>query len=93
MTSDWINPNDFSINSVLLMDRWILRQLIGLGDAPLYDDPQYRRYLGAVLAYHPVIRWYYETKCPESAERVAALVKEAPADLSGDEVRSARGRV
>ena len=93
MTSDWINPNDFSINSVLLMDRWILRQLIGLGDTLLYDDPQYRRYLGAVLAYHPVIRWYYETKCPESAERVAALVKEAPADLSGDEVRSARGRV
>lgn len=24
------------INSILLMDRWILRQLIGLGDTPFY---------------------------------------------------------
>ena len=90
MPSDWINAKNFSINSILLMARWILRQLIGLEDTPLYDEsPQYRRYLGIVLAYHPILCWYYGTRCPESAERVDALVREAPSGLSSDDVRGA----
>ena len=90
MPSNWIHAEDFSINSILLADRWILRQLIGLCDTPLYDsDPEYREYLGIVLSYHPTIRWYYEARCPEAAERVAALVRETPAGLTAGEVRDA----
>jgi len=92
MSSNWIHAKEYSINSILLMDRWILRHLIGFCDNPFYEDTQYRRYLGIILAYHPIIRWYYETKCPESVERVDALARNAPAFLFPGDVREAEKR-
>lgn len=85
---NWINPENFSINSILLMDRWILQQLIGLGDSPMYEkNEEYRRLLGIALAYNPSIHWYFINKSPESEERVKGLVEAAPKDLSKDDVR------
>lgn len=88
MSYNWINAEDFSINSILLMDRWILQQLVGLGDSPLYaTDESYRRLLGIVLAYNPHIYWYFVNKSPESAERVKILAEDAPKGISSDAVR------
>lgn len=94
MSFNWINGEEFSINSILLMDRWILQQLIGLGDSKIYDENiEYRRLLGIVLAYNPVIRWYFENRSPESVKRVARLVENAPCNLSSDEVRKSENQL
>lgn len=88
MSFNWINAEEFSINCILLMDRWILQQLVGLGDSKKYDNnPEYRKALGIVLAYNPIIRWYFENKSPESVERVKKLVDNVPGNLSPNEVR------
>jgi hypothetical protein len=88
MSFNWINAEGFSINSILLMDRWILQQLAGLGDSPMFEtDENYRKLLGIALAYNPTIYWYFINKSPESAERVNRLVEIAPKNLSHDEVR------
>jgi len=88
MSFNWINAEKFSIHSILLMDRWILQQLIGLKDSPRFaTDEAYRKLLGIALAYHPAIQWYFISRCPESAERVNLLVENAPKNLSPEEVR------
>lgn len=88
MSYNWIKGEDFSINSILLMDRWILQQLIGLGDSDRYEtDDEYKKLLGITLAYNPVIYWYFINKSPEGAERVIKLVEAAPKNLSPKEIR------
>ena len=89
MSFNWINPENYSINSLLLMDRWMLRQLIGLGDSSNFEqNPDYRRAFAVVLKYNPVISWFVSKKCPEAASRVTMLVEEAPNGLTSDEIRS-----
>lgn len=88
MSFNWIKADDFSINSILLMDRWILQQLIGLGDSTMYEtDYEYRKLLGIVLAHNPHIHWYFINRCPESTERVNKLVEAAAMDISPGEIR------
>lgn len=89
MSYDWIKAEDYSINSILLMDRWILRALVGMAQygEGYYANPENRKHLGIILAYNPAVRWYYEIKCPESKERVALLIQDVPQNLSADEVR------
>jgi len=90
MSYNWIKAEDYSFNSFLLMDRWILRGIIGLSQygGGLYANPACRGHLGIALAYNPAVCWYYETKCPESADRVALLVESAPDGLTAEEVRA-----
>ncbi len=88
MSFNWIKAEEFSINSLLLMDRWIIQKLVAFGDSRYCDgSAKYRRALGIALAYNPAIRWYFDNKSPESADGVSCLVMEAPTDLSFDEVR------
>lgn len=88
MSFNWINTENFSINSILLMDRWMLQQFIGLKDSPMYEThEEYRILLGTILAYNPAICWYFENKCPESTERVEKLIQSIPRNLSNDVVK------
>jgi hypothetical protein len=88
MSYHWIHAEDFSINSLLLMDRWMVQQLMGLKDSPMYEnDAEYRRLLGIALRYNPTILWYFTTRCPEADERAYKLAQEAPENLSPEEVR------
>jgi 2-polyprenyl-3-methyl-5-hydroxy-6-metoxy-1,4-benzoquinol methylase len=90
MPFNWINSNEYSINSLLLMDRWMLRQLLGLGDSQNFEhNSEYRKAFGIVLKYNPVISWYVSNKCPEASARVKAVIDEVSVDLSADEVRNA----
>lgn len=88
MSFNWINAEKCSINSILLMDRWMLQQFIGLKDSPMYQtNEEYRTLLGTILAYNPAICWYFENKCPESTERVKKLIQSIPKNLSNDIVK------
>lgn len=89
MSYNWIKGEDYSFNSILLMDRWILRYLVGMGEsgAGYYTEPEYRKHLGIALSYNPAVRWYLENKCPESKGRVDSLVADIPSDLTAEEIR------
>lgn len=89
MSFNWINAQDYSFNSILLMDRWILRYLVGMGTSGVghYANVEYRRHLGIALAYNPAVCWYFIHRCPEAKERVQDLIKDIPGGLSPEEVR------
>jgi SAM-dependent methyltransferase len=59
MAFGWIDPQEFSINCILLMDPFILRVIAK------NRDPQFRKNLAVVLANHESIRWYFLQECPE----------------------------
>ena len=84
MAQNWIEAENFSFNSILLMDRWILRYLAGMGQSGVgyYANPEYRMHLGIALAYNPAVHWYFENKCPEAKDRVTSLVDNAPENLT-----------
>ncbi len=88
MSFNWISANEISINSILLMDRWMLQQLMGLSDSPMYDtSEEYRILLGTIFAYNPTIVWYFKNRCPEAADRVDQLIALIPDTLSSEEVK------
>lgn len=90
MLYGWIKAEDYSFNSILLMDRWILRYLVGMGQSGVgyYASSEYRKHLGIALAYNPAVHWYFENKCPESKDHITTLIENAPQNLTADEVRS-----
>ena len=85
MAFHWIDPEDYSFNCILLMDRYLIRQLCKKEG---YQE-EYLRNLGIALAYNPAVAWYCREKAPEIAEDVEQLVKNAPKDCDEEQVRSA----
>jgi ubiquinone/menaquinone biosynthesis C-methylase UbiE len=82
---NWINAEDFSFNSFLLMDRWIIRMILNN-----YSGwPEFMDNLAVALAYNPVIVWYFSQRCPETKEFVQNLIVSAPGGLSESAVRKA----
>jgi ubiquinone/menaquinone biosynthesis C-methylase UbiE len=89
MAFNWIKPEQFSFNTFLLMDRWIIRYFLGLGKTSpgAFKNEEYRKNLGIALFYNPAVQWYFCEKCPEAKDRIAELVRDVPRDLPGEEVR------
>lgn len=85
MSYNWIKPEEFSFNSFLLMDRWIIRMIcqdyIGCSE---FDEN-----LGIALAYNPTVKWYFAHKYPESKPFLEKLTLGVPKNLSLDDVRKA----
>ena len=81
MSFNWINGEEYSFNSLLLMDRWIIRII---GNA---QRSEFRHNLGIALSYNPAVYWYFLNKCPEVKENVEDMVKKTPKNLSPKEVR------
>lgn len=85
MTFNWIRAEDYSFNSFLLMDRWMVRMMCSMHSG--WDE--FTTQLGIALAYHPAVAWYFVHKCPESKSAVEAMVAKAPSGLTPTEVRQA----
>ena len=62
MAFHWIDPEDYSFNCILLMDRYLIRQLCKREG---YQE-EYLRNLGIALAYNPAVAWYCREKAPEN---------------------------
>jgi len=66
---DWMDVSELSFNSLLLLERVQLRWL------PRWVP---ERELGIALCANPVVAWYFAHKCPEIADWVDRLAREAP---------------
>ena len=90
MAFNWIDPEKFSINTLLLMDRWIIKHLLELNeydDTGWYNDKEYRYHFGIILANNLELKWYFREKCPEGKERVDELIKNVPIKILQNDVR------
>lgn len=81
MSYGWIKAEEFSFNSLLLMDTWIVRYLSHKRDA------EFNQRFAVALSANPAVLWYFGAKCPDRRAYYEELAASAPADVSRDYVR------
>lgn len=69
---NWINPEDYTFDHMLLLDRFQIRMMLGI---PMAD---YCRDLGIALKHNPKVAWVFAHRCKEYAEKVYELAASAP---------------
>ena len=87
MSFGWIHPNDFSFQCVLLMDRYLVRQICRASYYPGCEE--YLQNLGIALRHNPAVAWYCKERAPEVAQDVDSLVAAAPEGCTAEQVRAA----
>ncbi len=78
----WIEPNDYSFDCMLRMERFQIRMMLE------YLDDEGRAAMALALKANPKVLWYFMHKCPEMAEKAQALAASAP-DASPEQIRAA----
>ena len=69
---NWINPEEYTFDSMLLMERFQIRYMLS------NPDPEYRRDMGIALKANPKVAWYFSRKCPEMADVMTEIIQSAP---------------
>jgi len=81
MSYGWIDAKEYSFNSLLLMDTWIVRYISHK------KNPEFNRNLAVALVANPVVLWYFGSKCPDRREYYETLAGSAPAGVSPEHIR------
>jgi phage FluMu protein Com len=88
MALNWINPEDYSFNSFLLMERFQIRLMMESGGWRNNKD-EWKYSMGVALRANPAVKWYFEHKCPECADVLNKITVEAPMITNAGEIRKA----
>lgn len=85
MSLNWINVEEYSFNSFLLMERFQLKLLVKWAE----QDQKLSGQLGIALVANPAVRWYFLHKCPECSSIVEGLAQKCLRELNAQEIRTA----
>ena len=88
MPIGWVDLNDYSFNSLLLLERFQIRIALQSGGWRT-DKEEWKRCMGIALAANPEVRWYLEHRCPECAGLIEELAAGAPKTSDKEQVRAA----
>ena len=83
----WMNPEDYSFDCMLRMERFQIRYILG------NPDEAGKKALAMALKANPKVAGLFMSKCPEMAETVKTLTAQAPAELTPEEIRTAEVQV
>ena len=83
MSLNWINPNDYSFNSFLLMERFQIRMM--LED----KNDKWRYNFGIALNANPAVMWYLAHRCPEYNTIIESITINAPTITDAKLIRNA----
>jgi protein-L-isoaspartate O-methyltransferase len=84
MALNWVNAEEFSFLSFLLLERFQIRLLFGNR-----SREEWRKNMGAALRHNPAVKWYFAHRCPECAPIAEEIAAAAPDGLGAEEVRRA----
>lgn len=83
----WMNPEDYSFDCMLRMERFQIRYILG------NPDEAEKEALAIALKANPKVAGLFMNKCPEMAEKVKILTAQAPSKLTPAEIRTAEVKV
>ena len=83
----WMNPEDYSFDCMLRMERFQIRYILG------NPDEAGKKALAMALKANPKVAGLFMSKCPEMAETVKTLIAQAPEELTPEEIRTAEVQV
>ena len=78
MPLNWINPEDYSFNCLLLMERFQLRMMMSTWRD---KSTEWAQNMGIALTANPAVKWYIEHRCPEYAKElneITSMIKFIP---------------
>lgn len=85
MSLNWIDANEFSFNSFLLMERFQIQYICKRAES--WDE--LKTNLGIALYHNPVIMWYFVHKCPECKNFVDEVAENVSAEWKDADIRKA----
>lgn len=77
MPQEWINAEDYTFNTFLLLERFQIALIFehsGWGK----DKEVWRQNMGIALNANPVVKWYFQNRCPQYAEKIEEITANAP---------------
>ena len=80
MALNWINVEEFSFNSLLMLEKFQIRMLMGY-------FKHNSQTVGIALKYNPEVAWYLGRRCPECSEIINKIVEDAPNVKEKEEIR------
>ncbi|MDI9497243.1 MAG: methyltransferase domain-containing protein [Bacillota bacterium] len=86
---NWINAEDYTMDTLLYFDQWVLDYL--LKDQAGFDG-DYQELLGRALSRYPHVADYCRHMAPERKDYLEAALSRVPSDLSDQEARQAETR-
>lgn len=88
MSLNWINPNDYSFNTFLLLERFQIKSMMESGGWR-NDNAEWKRSMGIALNANPVVKWYLTQRCPECTPIVEELTANALKITDAEQIRNA----
>jgi len=88
MSLGWINPSEYSFNSLLFFERFQIRIMLRHAGWRV-DNTEWKRNMGIALKANPTVEWYLKRRCPECASIVEELAADAPVVSSAEQIRAA----
>jgi 2-polyprenyl-3-methyl-5-hydroxy-6-metoxy-1,4-benzoquinol methylase len=86
MSLNWIDPEEYSFNSFLLLERFQIRLMMESGGWR-NEKEEWRRNMGAALNANPAVKWYFTRRCPECIPIITELTANAPHVTDAEQVR------
>jgi SAM-dependent methyltransferase len=88
MPIGWINLDDYSFSSLLLLERFQIRLMLGSAGWRA-DSEEWKKHMGIALGANPEIMWYLAKRCPECASQIAELAANTLPAIDGKTIRAA----
>ena len=88
MGLDWIDPNDYSFNAFLLMERFQIRLMLDRGGWR-NNTEDWKRNMGIALNANPAVKWYLSHRCPECTAVIDELAANSLPSTDAQQIRSA----
>lgn len=83
MALNWIDVNDYSFNSCLLLERFQIRLICN------NNQDEFKKNLGIALCYNLPVNWYFVHKCPECKLYLEEITSSVPSGLNASDIRQA----
>lgn len=88
MSLGWINLENYSFNSFLLLERFQIRMMMD-SSGWRSEKTEWRQNMGVALNANPAVKWYFTHRCPECADFINDITACAPTITSMAEIRKA----
>lgn len=91
MSYNWINAEDYTMDTILLFDRWVIRYIMNEDECSWYDNGtrSYISDMAKALSRHPYIIPFCKQKAPECMDFLNKVLDVNTAGVSEKEARDA----
>jgi SAM-dependent methyltransferase len=89
MSYNWIKAGDYTMDTLLLFDRWVIRYLMEENEWYNNEKRDYKTDMGKALSRYPHVAQFCKHKAPEASAFIDKVLSLVPKGLTDEEARKA----